>query len=151
MADYVVGRTGSRDGPAAHHIHHGSLVDQRREGTIHPLGDVRPPRIGDVPLRAVEQIQQICDIADEHQAVAAIVGMPRVLDERAIDIEAIPGGHVGEYRTEIVHRQGDLGGISTISPRSSAFLHLSARFAPVDTVLTIMIFGLESNRSTAAI
>ena len=72
--------------------------------------------------------------------------MPRVLDERAVEVEAVSRRDVGEDGAEQIDRQLDLLRIFD----QDAILHLSARLAPVETVLTIMMAGFESKRSMAA-
>ena len=105
-AGAVVGH--ARNLAATGHIHKRSFVDQRQVSILHPAAEHVRILFGQLPLRAVQQRGDRRQVGEHAVAVAAGVGNPAVLYERAVFVEAVARIDVFEFGAEAVHAHLDL-------------------------------------------
>lgn len=106
----VVAVRPSGDAPAAYEVHAGAVVDEGRERQVDGVEHGARRRVGDLPRCAAQHGEQRREAGQQHRAISALIGDGPVLDERAVAVEAVAIGDVGEHRGERGDRErGTIG------------------------------------------
>ncbi len=106
----AVGVPGDR--PAADQVHHPAFVEEGEEGVADAVEDVLEGGVGDLPGVPRTVLEDRADAVEHRDAVGALVGDGRMLDEAAVAIEAVAFGDVPEDGRERLDGPRDLAGLA---------------------------------------